>query len=73
MRDAPTATIGDWPEAIGKSRTSTVTALHRLRDAGRAESVEGRWRLTEPLPPREPPAKWTAPLSVRENRAHAAS
>jgi hypothetical protein len=52
MRDAPTASIGELVEAIGKSRTSTVSALHRLRVAGRAESIEGRWRLTEPLAPR---------------------
>jgi hypothetical protein len=71
MRDAPTATIGDWSEAISKSRTSTVTALHRLRDPGREESVEGRWRPTEPLPPREPPAKWVAPVSVSRAHAHA--
>jgi hypothetical protein len=70
MRDAPTATIGDWSEAISKSRTSTVSALHRLRDAGRAKSVEGKWRLIEEPPPREPPAKWTAPLSASQ-RAHA--
>jgi hypothetical protein len=36
MQSAPTATIGDWAKGIGKSRTSTVAALHRLRDAGLA-------------------------------------
>jgi hypothetical protein len=71
MRDSPEGSIGDWTEAISKSRTSTVSALHRLRDAGLAESAEGKWRLVEEPAPREPPAKWVAPVSVREHRAHA--
>jgi hypothetical protein len=33
MRDAPEGTIGDWATAIGKGRSSTVSALKRLRDA----------------------------------------
>jgi len=36
--------------------------LKRLRDAGKAESVEGKWRLTEEPAPREPPPRWTTPL-----------
>ena len=44
MRDLPEASIRDWAEAIGKSRSSVVTALHRLRDDGLADSVEGKWR-----------------------------
>ena len=36
MREMPEGPIGDWVEAIGKSRSSVVTALHRLRDAGLA-------------------------------------
>ena len=47
MRDSPASSIGDWAETIGKSRTSTVAALHRLRDAGLADSVEGKWTLVE--------------------------
>ena len=72
MRDSPEGSIGDWAAAIGKGRSSTVSALKRLRDAGLAESVQGKWRLNEPDAPREPPPKWVAPLSaVREHRAHA--
>jgi hypothetical protein len=59
----PTLSIGGLARAIKKSRTSVVTALHRLRDAGPAESGSGRWKLTEE--PREPPPKWAAPLSGR--------
>jgi hypothetical protein len=66
MKADPDATIGDWAESIGKSRTSTVTALHRLRDADRVESVEGRWKLTAP---REPPPKWTKPVSAAHRAA----
>ena len=54
MRDSPDGPINDWAAAIGKSRSSTVTALHRLRDADLAESVEGKWRLTAPPEPHEP-------------------
>ena len=74
MRDAPEASIGDWAQAIGKSRTSTVSALKRLRDAGLAESVEGKWKLTEEPAPHEPAPQWIAPLSAtasRERRAYA--
>ena len=44
MRDSPEGSIGDWAAAIGKGRSSTVSALKRLRDAGLAESVQGKWR-----------------------------
>ena len=64
MRDAPQATIRDWAEAIGKARSSVVTALHRLRDAGLADSVEGKWTLVEEPAPRVAAAKWVAPLSA---------
>jgi hypothetical protein len=71
-RSNPGASIGDLATAIGKSRTSTVSGLGRLPDAGQAESVEGKWRLTEPETPRDPPPKWIAPLHAgREHRAHA--
>jgi DNA-binding transcriptional ArsR family regulator len=69
MRRNPEATIGDLATAVGKSRTSIVSALRRLRDAGLAKSDEGRWRLTEEPPPRSPPERWTAPLSASQ-RAH---
>ena len=72
MRRNTEATIGELAKAVGKSRSSIVTALHRLRDAGLAESAEGSWRLTEAPPPREPAAKWVRPLNAdREGRAPA--
>ena len=72
LRSNPEGSIGDWATMIHKSRTSCVSALHRLRDAGLAESVEGKWRLVVEEPaPREPPPRWTAPLSAtREARTH---
>ena len=70
MRRNTEATIGELAKAVGKSRSSIVTALHRLRDAGLAQSAEGKWRLTEEPPPREPAAKWVRPLNAnREGRA----
>jgi hypothetical protein len=65
MKAKPAGPIGDWAETIRKSRTSTVSALHRLRDAGRASNEDGVWALTEPSAPRVPVEKWTAPLSGR--------
>jgi DNA-binding transcriptional ArsR family regulator len=70
MRRNSEATIGELATAVGKSRTSIVSGLHRLREGGLAESVEGKWKLTEEPAPRELPAKWTAPLSASQ-RAHA--
>jgi hypothetical protein len=67
MRLAPGGSIKDWAEAIGKSRSSTVSALHRLRDAGLAANEDGVWALTEP---REPAPKWIEPVSG-SRRAHA--
>jgi hypothetical protein len=55
MRANPEGSIGDWTLTVPKSRTSVVSALHRLRDAGLAESVESKWRLVEEPAPREPP------------------
>jgi hypothetical protein len=69
MRVSPGASIGDLAAAIGKSRTSTVSSLHRLRDVGLTESSNGKWRLTEEPAPKEPPPRWTKPLSGAE-RAH---
>ena len=64
MRDSPEGPIGAWAATVGKCRSSAVAALHRLRGAGLADSVEGKWRLTEEPVPREPPPKWVAPLSA---------
>jgi hypothetical protein len=70
MRESPEASIRDWAAAIGKSRTSTVAGLHRLRDAGLATNAKGAWRLAEEPAPREPARRWVAPLSAA-SRAHA--
>jgi hypothetical protein len=75
MRANPNASIGALAEAIGKSRTSTVSALHRLRDADRAESLGGVWSLVEPTAPKET-ARWIEPVAAsrrarEEERAHA--
>jgi hypothetical protein len=48
---------------------STQKLGRRLRDADLAESIEGKWRLTEERA-REPTAKWIEPLSA-SHRAHA--
>jgi hypothetical protein len=76
MRSNPEGSIGDWAQTVHKSRTSCVSGLHRLRDAGLAESVEGKWKLVGPEAPRETAAKWIEPLSAtagRERRAHASA
>ena len=71
MRDAPGATIGDWAHAVGRSKSSTVSDLHRLRDAGLAENVERRWRLIEePAAPKEAP-RWVAPLKGKDRSSQA--
>jgi hypothetical protein len=70
MKANPGASIGALATAIGKSRTSTVTALHRLRDAELAKSLNGAWTLTEPTPPKETP-RWTAPVSAQRRRVEA--
>jgi hypothetical protein len=67
MKANPGANIAALTTAIGKSRTSTVSALHRLRDAALAESLSGVWTLTEPSPPKETP-RWTAPVSAQRRR-----
>jgi DNA-binding transcriptional ArsR family regulator len=72
MRRNTEATIGELATAVGKSRSSIVAALHRLREAGLAESADGRWHRVEEPPPREPAAKWVRPLNAdREERAPA--
>lgn len=76
MRSNSEGSIADWATTIGKSRTSCVSGLHRLRAAGLAESVEGKWKLVGPEAPRETAAKWIEALSAtagRERRAHASA
>ena len=69
MKSNPEGTMGDWSTTVGKSRSSIVSALHRLRAAGLAGSVSGKWRLVEP---EAPPPKWVRPLTAdREQRVHA--
>ena len=71
MKANPGANIGMLAAAIGKSKTSTVTALRRLRDAGLAESQDRVWTLTAPpAPPTKEPPRWTdaAPLSATVRR-----
>jgi hypothetical protein len=70
MRANPGASIGKLADAIGKSRTTTVTALRRLRDAGLAESRDRVWPLTEPPAPKETP-RWTGPVSAQRRRVEA--
>jgi hypothetical protein len=64
MRDSPASSIGDWAKAIGKSRTSVVAGLHRLRDAGLATNADKAWVLVEPAAPRAAAPRWVAPLSA---------
>jgi hypothetical protein len=68
MKASPGASIGELSNAIGKSRTSTVSALHQLRDADLAESADRVWSLIEPLAQKET-ARWTEPVSA-SRRAH---
>jgi hypothetical protein len=67
MKTNPGANIATLAAAIGKSRTSAVTALHRLRDADLAQSLNGVWSVTEPTAPKETP-RWTAPVSAQRHR-----
>jgi hypothetical protein len=69
MEADPSSNIGELAAAIGKSKTTVVTALNRSRDAGRAESIDRRWRLVEEAP-RTPPTPWVEAVSGR-TRAHA--
>jgi hypothetical protein len=68
MKASPGAQIANLAEAIGKSKTTTVTSLNRLRDAGLADSIDRVWTLTDLPPPRDPPPRWTAPLSGTARR-----
>jgi hypothetical protein len=66
LRTSPDATIPEWAATIGKSKSSVVSALKRLEEAGSVEHDRGRWRVAGP---KEPPPRWTKPLSGAE-RAH---
>jgi hypothetical protein len=69
MKASPGATIGDWSEAIHKSRTSTIAGLKRLRDRNLASNEDGVWALVEPEAPRAP--RWVEPVSAVGRREHA--
>jgi hypothetical protein len=64
MQADPGGTIAAWAEAIGKSKSTAVTVLHRLRDANLVENSERVWSLVVG-PPSEPVPheRWSAPLS----------
>ena len=70
MRDSPGASIGSWAAALNESKSSTVTALQRLRDASLAESAEGKWKLTGETPPRAPAPRWVEPVSGSARAMH---
>ena len=75
MKQAPEASVREWGRAIGKCRTATVQALHRLRDAGLIESEEGAWALVEAstnAQPRPPAPRWVEPLTGGRVARHAA-
>jgi hypothetical protein len=69
IKASPGATIGDWSEAIHKSRTSTIAGLKRLRDRNLASNEDGVWALVEPEAPRAP--RWVEPVSAVGRREHA--
>ena len=67
MRVDPAGPLGAWSVAIGKSRTSVVSALHRLKDAGLVANEDRVWRLVvDGPPPRDPSPKWVAPLKGKD-------
>ena len=69
MKSSPDGAIGDWALTIGVSRTTCVSALHRLKNAGLTTSDGKRWRLIEEEAPREPAAKWARPIGGGEKAA----
>jgi CRP-like cAMP-binding protein len=69
MRDAPGASIVDLAAAIGRSRSSIVSALGRLKSAGLVAN-EGRvWALLEEPAPKVSSPRWAKALSGAE-KAH---
>ena len=71
MRDAPGASIVDLAAAIGRSRSSVVSALQRLRDAGLVENEARQWRLLDELAPRDPAPPWVSPLKGKDRSSQA--
>jgi hypothetical protein len=71
IKDDPSGTLGSWAEAIGRSRSSVVGGLQRLREAGLAESVEGKWTLLGASAPRASTPRWVAPLKATDRAAQA--
>jgi hypothetical protein len=69
MKAEPGGPIASWAKSIRKSRSSTITALKRLRDAGVASSDGSTWTLVEPEAPR--PSRWVEPVSALGRREHA--
>jgi hypothetical protein len=69
MKSDPGASIADLAEAVGKSKTSIVSGLHRLRDADLVVNENRKWVVAEEAALRDPPPRWTKPLSGAE-RAH---
>jgi hypothetical protein len=63
LKASPGGTIAVWAGVIGRSRTSTIAGLKRLRAAGAATNEDGVWALTDPPAAKETPAKWVAPVS----------
>jgi DNA-binding transcriptional ArsR family regulator len=70
MRTSPRAAVPDLARAIQKSKSSVMTALHRLEEAGMVAHEDHAWMLIgdEPKPP---PEKWVSSLSAATARAHA--
>ena len=70
MRVDPAGPLGAWCVAIGKSRTSVVSALHRLKSAGLVANEDRVWSLVvEELELRAPAPAWTKPLRGTDKSA----
>ena len=70
MKTSPGGPINAWGETVGKSRSSIISALHRLRDQGVVENSDGVWSLAaqqEALA--EQPPKWVAPVRGTDRRS----
>jgi hypothetical protein len=73
MRSKPGAGPLEWAVAIGRSKSSVLSYLHRLEEAGAVEHSDGVWSLaTEPVA-REPTPKqrWVAPVRGADRAVHA--
>ena len=69
MRIDPSGTIGAWATEVGKSKTSIVSALARLRDAGRVVNEDRKWRIVEESAVKDPLPRWTKPLGAKDRAA----